>query len=180
MDRVARLGEVLDRMSRPSARTRVLLPPAVGIVAGVLLIAVGQALAQIAGVALVGLGLLLARGWIRIADAWWNSPVDQLHSVGRGVRERSPSWAWPATVAVLMLVAVAILGRQIARDGQLNGRTLGNVGKGAIALVMMGTLVFWSVDGLPGRLGRWFGRWSAGVDGARPDSAGEPEERADT
>ena len=180
MGRLARLREPLNRISRPSEQTRRLLPPAAGIVAGVLLIATGLALVQAAGVVLIGLGLLLARGWIRIADAWWSSPADQVAAIGLDVRERAPSWAWPATVAAAVLVAAVMLGREIVRDGELNGRTLGDAGKGAIGLAMMATLALWSAERRPGRIGRRFGRWGEGDEGDPAESASEAEAGADT
>ena len=180
MGRTAWLWTLRNRIPRPSARARVFLPPVAGIAAGVALIATGWTLLQALGAALIGLALLLARGRIQIADAWWSDPFGQVASAGRAIGRRSPSWAWPATVAALLLLAAAVLGWELMRHGELNGSTLGNLGKGVIALAMIATLALWSIERLPGRFRRRLEWWSAGVDEGEHQPAAEIEAPADT
>jgi len=177
---MVRLSALIDRILRPSARARVFLPPVAGIAAGVALIATGWTLLQALGAASIGLGLLLARGRIRISDAWWSDPFGQAATTGRAFGRHSPSWAWPAMVATLVLLAAALLGWELVRDGELNGSTLGNLGKGVIALAMIATLALWSIERLPGRFRRRLEWWSAGVDEGEHQPAAEIEAPADT
>ena len=163
-----RFSALRARLPWPSPRARLLLSPVAGIVAGVLLIATGVALLQIVGAAMVGFGLLLARGWVRIPDAWWSDPRGRLEIARRGVRRRIPVWAWQATVAVLIGIGAIALARHLVSEG-LGLSTLGDLGKGAIALAMMATVIFLGADRLPVRLGRW------GKGGSQPVDP-EPEQ----
>ena len=154
---MARVGRVLSlptRLPRLSERARLLLPPVIGIVTGVLLIVTGLALLQFIGAAAIGLALVLARGWMRLPDVWWTDPGGQLALARGAVRRRIPVWPWQGTVAaVIGIAAVVLLQRLLTRDG-LGPGTLGDLGKGAIALAMMATLALWGADRLPGWPGR--------------------------
>jgi hypothetical protein len=173
---VDRIKTQLARVPRPNDRVRFLLPPVTGIVIGVLLIATGLTLLQLVGVAAIGFGLLLARGWVRIPDTWWSNPRGQFAVARRGVRRRIPVWAGQATVAVLIGVGAIALARHVVSDG-LGASSLGDLGKGAIALAMMATLLFWSADRLPVRLRR---RNENSSKSQRPKAVSDPGARADT
>jgi hypothetical protein len=138
-------------MSTLSLRSRQLLATVGGIVIGVLLVATGWAPAQLAGAAVIGGGLLLARGGVRFAEAWLSDPAGQAVQSWRRAQRAAPAWAWQATVAALLLVALAVMVIELLTSGDIDSGTAGDFGKGAIALAMMGSLVFWSANGIAWR-----------------------------
>jgi hypothetical protein len=146
---------LLARIPTPSTRGQILLPLVAGIVIGVLLIASGLALLQLAGAVAIGFALLLARGKVRIPGVLWSDPRGQLLGATRAVRQWTPDWAWQAIVAALIgLAAVYLISRLVTAD-DLGVGTLGDMAKGAIALAMMATLALWSMDEVPRRFPRW-------------------------
>lgn len=149
-----RLDQVLAPLSRLPQRTRVMLATVGGIVAGVVLVSTGWALLQLLGALLIGAALVLARSGTRLADSWLRDPRAQTVTAWRRARRLSPAWAWQATVAALLVVALVIMIAKLLTGGNADLGTLGDFGKGAIALVMMASLAFWSLNGVPWRFNR--------------------------
>ena len=148
MDRVTWLA---DRLADVPMRTRQMVATVGGIVAGVLLVATGWSVGQVLGALLIGAALLLARGGTRWSEAWLRHPGRQAELTWRRVQTGAPVWAWPATVGVLLVAGLVVLAAELLSRGDLGRGTLGDLGKGAIALAMMGSLAFWSTNGLAWR-----------------------------
>jgi hypothetical protein len=151
---VDKVIQALAPLSRLSQRSRVMLATAGGIVVGVLLVATGWAPAQLLGALLIGAGLVLARGGTQLAEAWFSDPRAQVVTIRRRVRQVTPVWAWQATIGALLLLALMVMTVSLLTDSPLSLGTLEDFGKGAIALVMMASLAFWNLNGLPWRFNR--------------------------
>jgi hypothetical protein len=173
---VARFSALIALLPRLSLRSRILLATVAGIVVGVLLLATGLALLQLLGAIAIGAALLLARAGSRLSDAWWSDPRGQLTASRARVRGAIPTWGWQATVLGLVGFAAVVMVGRLLTAGNLGLGTLGELGKGAIALLMMASLALWSTDGAERRFGRWISGWSARRGGGGKDGEQLPEE----
>lgn len=140
MDRLSRIARRLPALS---IQTRQMAAMVGGIVLGVLLVATAWAPAQLLGAVCIGGGLLLARG-VSFAVAWVRDPAGQSGAFWRRTRQAAPAWAWQGLVGVLLVVALALMTRELLTTGEIDAGTAGNFGKGAIALAMMASLLFWN------------------------------------
>jgi hypothetical protein len=159
-------------ISRLSPRSRVLLPTVGGIAAGVLLVATGWTPLQLVGVLVIGLALVVARTGARLSDAWLRDPRGQISATVRSARQRMPLWIRPVSVAALVGVATFVLFERLLTAPNLGVATLYDLGKGAIAILMMASLAFWNRDGLP----RSFRGW---IRGSGERRAADTEQIAD-
>jgi hypothetical protein len=125
-------------------QTRLMAAIAGGIMLGVLLIATGWAVAQAAGVLFVGAALLLARVGPGPVERWLLSPRAEAAGAWRRGRSAAPAWAWPAAVGGLLAVALVVMAARVLGDGAIDRDTLGDLGKGVVALAMMATLALWN------------------------------------
>jgi hypothetical protein len=151
---VDKVIQALAPLSHLSQRSRVMLATVGGIVAGVLLVATGWAPAQLIGAFLIGAALVLARGGTRLAEGWFSDPRAQVVTVRRRVRQVTPVWAWQATIGALLVLALVVMTVSLLTHGAVSLGTLGDFGKGAIALVMMASLAFWNLNGVAWRFNR--------------------------
>lgn len=166
---MAKIARMAGRLNAVSLRTRSMVAVVGGIVVGVLLIATGLGIAQLVGALSIGVALWLARGGTRWADAWLMEPRRQMVTTWTRTRRAMPVWAWSATVGLLLVVALVVMTAELLTTGDVDLGTLGDFGKGAIALAMMGSLAFWTVNGVPWRPGRR-GKTPRSLDGPRNDS----------